>query len=81
VTWPKARIVEPAEMAIAMELLSKHPATTAYRGDRGNATLQEFWGEVFSGCFLPRLYKQEQLPSRDGHPCPGGLEYLHRSPV
>jgi hypothetical protein len=27
-----------------------------------HATVEEFWGEVFSVRFVPRLYNEEQLP-------------------
>jgi hypothetical protein len=49
VTWGlKARIVEPAETAVARERPCKRHVGAGYRGDRGNATLEELWKEVFS---------------------------------
>jgi hypothetical protein len=35
-------------MAIASELPCKRLVTAGYRGERGNATIEEMWKEVFS---------------------------------
>jgi hypothetical protein len=39
--------MEPAETAIARERLCKRHVKADYRGDRGNATLEELWEELF----------------------------------
>jgi hypothetical protein len=52
----KARILNPAETAVARERPCKSHVTADYRGVRSNTTIEELWEEVFSVRSAPRLY-------------------------
>jgi hypothetical protein len=58
----KARIVKPAETAVAMQWLSNRYVMAA---TDTHAATEELLGEVFSLRSMSRLYNEDQLPLRD----------------
>jgi hypothetical protein len=68
--WLEARIVEPAQMAVAGEQLCKQmPVARQWLGDHhvvaakvAHATTAELFEAVFSVQSMPRLYNMGQLP-------------------
>jgi hypothetical protein len=58
----KARIMKPAETAIARKRLCRHFRCWAVATTHMHATIKELLEAVFSVRFVPRLYNKRELP-------------------